>query len=207
MRAWTVSSNFSKLNRSQKFRLFQGKWSHSKVHHYNAEGKASTGEVRSEFTWQWPTCGPRPVASDWVFLCLKGARDLRVQSSLSTSIWQCIPAGLDSELSRSYASRIIPTPRRSVTVMETLGWSHYVCRGMCLAGMLLCGTDPWQQFSPCVCQVAVQCTEFQDGSKAQLLLYSTLAFLHPQLLFSAFCLSPPRFKLFFFFRKSYLCLF
>ena len=146
MCAWTVTSNFSKLNPSQKFRLFQGKWSHSDVYHYNAQGKASAGEGRSEFYRQWPVWVPRPVASGWELLCLNGVRDLHVHSSLPTSIWQHISTGFDSELSGSYASRIIPTPRRSVGMMETLGWSHYVCRGMCLAGMLLCGIDPWQQF-------------------------------------------------------------
>lgn len=146
MCARTVSSNFGKLNPSQKFRLFQGKWSQSNVHHCNAQGKASAGDVSGEFNQQWPVCVARPVASDGELLCLNGVRDLHVHSSLPTSIWQRISTGFDSELSGSYASRVIPTPRRSVGMMETLGWSHNVCRGTCLAGMLLCGTDPWQQF-------------------------------------------------------------
>lgn len=121
-------------------------WNHSNVHHYNVWGKACAGEVRSAFSRQWPVWVPRPVASEWELLCLNGVRDLHVHSSLPTSIWQCIFTGFDSELSGSYASRIIPTPGRYVGMMEDLGWSHYVCRGMCLARNLLCDSDPWQQF-------------------------------------------------------------
>lgn len=128
--------------------------------------------VRSGLNQLWV---PWPFASDWELLCLNGVRDLHVHLCLPTFIWRCTFTEFDSEL-RSYASGIIPTPRRSVGMMETLGQSHNVCTGMCLARMLLCGTDPWQQFQPCVCQVAAQCTEFQDGSRAQLLPHSTLAF-------------------------------
>lgn len=112
--AWIVSSNFGKLSPIQKLQLFQGKWSHSNVHHYNAWGKESAGGVRSEFNLKSPTCVPRPVASGRELpRCLDRVRDSRGRSSLPApclavhlhQLWlwaQCIKRLKDN----SYTERI-----------------------------------------------------------------------------------------------------